>query len=65
MDYGELLRVTGDKLKSVEGSYDALTFGDALDVYQEVAEMYAEYLGLGGPGASVIAFLMGQVATHL
>lgn len=64
MDYPELLKVSGDRLEAVKGSYDRLSFGEALDAYQEVAAMYADFLGLDDTAVGVISFLMQSVAVN-
>lgn len=62
MDYSELLKVTGNKLESVKGSYDRLDFGTAIDTYHEVAKLYAEFLGLDPSMSGVLSYLLQTVA---
>lgn len=61
MDYAELLRITGNKLEEVKGSYDRLAFGEQIDAYHEISKLYADFLGLDPSMVGVLSYLLQSV----
>jgi hypothetical protein len=61
MEYEELLRVTTAMLKGTEGNYNRMKFGESISVYQDIAKLYAEHMGI--PEATgKISYLLQSVA---
>lgn len=58
MNYSKLMDVTNDLFRDVRGNYDSLKFGESIPVYQEIARLYAEHLGLDETAIPKLRFLI-------